>query len=77
MLGKHQLDIRKRFNHPLDAVAGAAEGGLNMKRKAMGCCVGCRNYQRCRVCEFENDVACVWWKLEWLFCRIGKLFGRK
>ena len=48
-----------------------------MERKEMGCCVGCRNYQRCRVCKFENDVTCVRWKLEWMLCRIGKLFGRK
>lgn len=48
-----------------------------MERKMMACCIGCRNYQRCAVCEFESDVTCVRWKLEWLLYRIGKLFGRK
>ena len=48
-----------------------------MERMLMDCCVGCRNYQKCMVCRFENDVACAKWKLEWFFYRIGKIFRRK
>ena len=31
-----------------------------MERMLMDCCVGCRNYQKCRVCRFEDDVACAY-----------------
>ena len=48
-----------------------------MERMLMDCCVGCRNYQKCRVCRFEDDVACTIWKLEWFFYRIRKIFRRK
>ena len=47
-----------------------------MERKAMECCIGCRNYERCRVCRFESDVVCLIWKVEWFFYRIGKIFRR-
>lgn len=47
-----------------------------MERMLMDCCVGCRNYQKCKVCRFEDDVACTKWKLEWFFYRIGKIFRR-
>ena len=48
-----------------------------MERMLMDCCVGCRNYQKCKVCRFEDDVACAKWKLEWFFYRIRKIFRRK
>lgn len=48
-----------------------------MERMLMDCCVGCRNYQRCMVCKFENDVVCEMYKLQWLLHRIGRFFRRR
>ena len=46
-----------------------------MERKLMDCCVGCRQYQRCMVCKFEDDVVCGAWKVSWFFYRLRRLFG--
>ena len=48
-----------------------------MNRTSTNCCIGCRSYQKCRVCRFENDVTCIRWKLEWLLRSAWKRLRRK
>lgn len=51
----------------------------NMKKErcTMDCCIGCRNYQRCRVCDFENDVVCKKYRVEWVLYRIEMWIRRR
>lgn len=50
---------------------------MKQERCTMDCCIWCRNYQRCRVCDFENDVVCKRYRVEWVLYRIEMWIRRR
>lgn len=50
---------------------------MKQERYTMDCCIGCRDYQRCQVCDFENGVACRRYRLEWALERLSRWLRRR
>lgn len=50
---------------------------MKRERDMLDCCIGCRNYQRCMVCKFENDVICWRYRVEAVFHWLERLMGGK
>lgn len=50
---------------------------MKKERGTMACCIGCRNFQRCQVCNFENDVVCARYRVEWALYRIEMWIRRR